>query len=91
MYLYSLYDCKADGYTPPFLAKNDDMAHRTVVESYRRIGTCQLTEYPEDFTVFRIAEWNEDTGEITPCIKSSIGNVLQIVNAASKAPKPEEE
>lgn len=66
MKFYSLYDCKADGFTPPFIAKNDEMAKRTIIDTVHKIGDCQLTQYPEDFTLFALGEWNEDLGEIKP-------------------------
>ncbi len=90
MFLYSLYDSKADGFTPPFVAKNDDLACRTVIDTYRHVGECQLTQYPEDFTLFRIGSWDVDTGTIEGFeAKRSCGTVLQIVTAKIKEKEAE--
>lgn len=85
---YSLYDCKADSWTPPFLAKNDELAKRQLVASFNALGECPLTDYPADFSLFCIGSWNEADGTIKPLdVFISLGTVLQIVNVARSAPK----
>lgn len=88
MNYYSLYDCKADAYTPPFLAKNDEMAKRQLVASFDGLGASPLTDYPADFTLLCIGSWDDATGVIKPLDAFiNLGTVLQIVNVAHSAPK----
>lgn len=85
MILYTIYDTKADTYTPPFLAKNDDLAKRVIVNTCRGVGDCTLVQYPSDFVLFGIAEWDESTGVVTPFdCNRSVATVLQILSTVGK-------
>lgn len=79
---YSVYDEKAGSFTPPFLAKNDEVAKRVLIQSMRALPDCPLIDYPADFTLFAIGSWDCDNGIVTPFeVKRNIGNVLQIMSS----------
>ena len=92
MQLYSLLDTKAERCAPPFLASTDNEAARLVAISVARSGTLPA-EYPEDFVLIRVGEWDETTGVVTPCVPITIQNVralLQALGRPSSALLPEE-
>jgi len=64
MRVYSIFDEKAEEFSPPFFQPNDRLAQRMVRESARGNGS-MLAAYPEDFKVYRLGEFNTATGEIT--------------------------
>ena len=58
--VYAIRDGKAEAYSPPFIARSDGEAMRIVMQTL--LGDSQLTQFPDDFTLFRIGEWFEDGG-----------------------------
>lgn len=63
MRIYSIYDEKAEEFSPPFFQPNDRMAQRMVVESSKGNGS-MLRAYPEDFKIYGLGAFNTSTGEI---------------------------
>lgn len=61
--LYSIRDIKLEKYGQPFVAPNDEIAKR-MLQSTIRAGQTTIAEYPEDFQLFKLGEYNEDTGEL---------------------------
>lgn len=59
--IYSVLDVKADEFGPVFLNANDRLAERTVLESCRG-GQSLLSQYPEDFILYRIGSFDTSTG-----------------------------
>lgn len=78
--IYAIYDSKATMYAPPFFVNNDEVAKRTLCHTFANVGRCPLTEYPGDFSLFCIGEFDEDTGDIAGLgCKENLGTVLEIV------------
>lgn len=63
MRVYSIYDEKAEEFSPPFFQANDRLAQRVVKESARGNGS-MLAAYPEDFKIYRLGEFDTSTGTI---------------------------
>jgi len=61
--IYSIYDEKAEDFSPPFFSANDRLAQRMVKDSARGNGS-MLGAYPEDFKIYRLGEFNSGTGQI---------------------------
>jgi len=61
--VYSIYDEKAEEFSPPFFQPNDRLAQRMVKESARGNGN-MLSAYPEDFKIYRIGEFDSASGQI---------------------------
>lgn len=60
-YVFSLYDNKAQFFSPPWFFPHPGQAIRTVID----IGGDRSTlpgKYPEDFILFRIGTFNDSTG-----------------------------
>lgn len=85
-HMFSVYDEKARAYLPPFILPEIGMATRT-------FGDCinsedhQFGKHPSDYTLFKIADFDDETGEPTPD-KSSIGNGVEFIE--TKPQKVEE-
>ena len=68
--MFSIYDEKAQAYLPPFILPETGMAIRT-------FGDCinsqehQFGKHPADYTLYQIAEFDDDTGIPTPDKKRS--------------------
>lgn len=77
MEVYSVYDMKAGTYTPPFLARTSAEACRIIANTVRSVET-MLAQYPADFQLVRVADWDEMTGTITPVPLEVIGVVATI-------------
>jgi hypothetical protein len=65
MKIYAVYDSKADLYQSVMVQKNKGSAIRGFAHAVNQEGT-YLNQNPEDFTLFELAEWDEDNGKITP-------------------------
>ena len=78
-HMFSVYDEKAKAYLPPFILPEIGMATRT-------FGDCinseehQFGKHPADYTLFKIADFDDETGEPTTN-KSSIGNGVEFIEA----------
>lgn len=80
MKLYSLYDSRAGMYLPPFVARNAELAKRLVAASLLNAKDIPPAEYPADFNVFEVAEFDEEKGfALLPGGQQNIGNVLAIL------------
>lgn len=61
--LYSVYDSVAEVWGKPFPMKNKGEAIRGFTQAVNDQST-QLYLHPEDYTLFEIGEWDDDTGTI---------------------------
>ncbi|AXH76385.1 MAG: nonstructural protein [Microviridae sp.] len=60
--IYTIYDKKTQSYDPPFAAATHGAAERIVDKIVNGEGN-QVAEYAEDFSLWHVGKWNEDTGE----------------------------
>lgn len=86
MKLYSMFDVKANRFAPPFLAVSDDYARRMLVLTYHNLGPdSPLHVYPNDFTLFGIADFDEDTAGITSFdALENLGTMQQILASCAR-------
>lgn len=59
MILVTVYDSKADSYTPPHPSQNDSTAVREFATLVNDGGKSMISQHPEDFSIFRVGEWFE--------------------------------
>ena len=71
--IYAIYDQKAKAYTPPFVHATDGLAVREFQDAIKS-GRTPMSEYPEDFRLFRLGHYDDETGQIV-----NEGNGPQIV------------
>lgn len=60
--VFSVYDAKVEAYCQPFFMGSKGQAHRSWVDVVND-PTTQFHKHPEDFTLFEIGEWDEDTAD----------------------------
>jgi hypothetical protein len=79
MNLYSIYDAKAEAFMMPFSATNDGFATRMLLDSASDPAT-SLYKHPEDFSLFRLASYEENTGVITPVVPvACVGTLITLI------------
>lgn len=61
--LYSVKDTKLGKYCQPFTAPNNEIAKR-MLHSTVRAGGNNIADYPEDFQLYKLGHYEEDTGEL---------------------------
>lgn len=64
MSIYSIKDVKI-GYGMPFMLVNDLVATRTFTELINDTST-EVSKHPLDMELWKVGEWDEATGTITP-------------------------
>lgn len=81
MNLYSIYDSKAEAFAIPFACPNDGVAKRMLIDTVKGGGT-SLSNHPEDFSLFKIASYEETTGVVTPDTPlSCLGTVIVLCSS----------
>jgi hypothetical protein len=63
--LFTVYDAAAARYLEPFHAPTIEYAIRQFRSSVEQEGH-MFAKYPEDYTLFHIGEYNQETGLLTP-------------------------
>ena len=62
--MFTVYDSKAQTYTPPFFDHAEGRALRTFADCCNDYGH-QFGKHPEDYTLFDCGIFDDDTGTIT--------------------------
>lgn len=78
MKFYSVLDVKVESYSAPFAAANDAQAFRSFEQAIQDPQTT-LSKYPEDFTLWRIGEFAEETGRLIPENPVQIARALDFI------------
>jgi len=76
MEIFTVYDSKAEAYLQPFFLKTKAMAIREITDAANN-PEHQFGKYPEDYVLFHIGSYNEDTGWITQDKITSLGVVIE--------------
>jgi hypothetical protein len=63
--VYSVRDIKADAYLPPMIMRTDGEALRSF-ESTCKTKDHQFAQFPSDFVMVRIGDWDQYAGRIYP-------------------------
>lgn len=75
-HMYSIHDLKAKIWNPPFIASNDEEAQRMVMTAM--LGESQLSMYPEDFRLYVLGTYNQDTGQIEGIIPDLVCELVEL-------------
>lgn len=74
--VYGIYDRAAEAFATPFFMHNDGLALRGFQDLVNSVeGDNQIAAHPEQFTLYCIAEFEDQTGKIEP-----LETVLNIAN-----------
>lgn len=64
--IVSLLDKKGRLYKNPFFVPNTDVAVRSLRGAVNATEQSDLTQYPEDFALYHLGTFDDETGLITP-------------------------
>lgn len=82
---YSIYDIKAQLYSPPFYAITDGAACRIVQDSLN--PNSALARHPNDFIVYKIGTFSDDNGSLSPLEpREHIRDVVSLMPELPKVP-----
>lgn len=78
--IYTIYDVCTSEYGVPFVAINDDDCKRLVAVNMIN------NPYHRDLKLFRVGDFNVDTGVITPCSPVFMANVTDLIKVVHDEP-----
>ena len=77
--LYAVLDKTSGVYDGPVPCHNDGVALRNFTNA-AIAGEGPISKNPECFSIWRVGEWNDATGEVTPEIKECLGYAIDLIN-----------
>ena len=86
--IFTVRDSKAAAYLPPFFMFNEAMAIRAIQDAVND-EKHQFHLHPEDYHLFRIGVFDDDTGEITPEAPTVVVGAMDLVPADERTESPE--
>jgi hypothetical protein len=83
--VFSVYDSKVEAYLQPFFLRSRGEAVRAFTDACRDPKT-QFAQYPADFTLFEIADYDDVDGSLLPhSVKVSLGSSLELISKSNEA------
>jgi len=79
--VYSIFDSAAKAYTAPFFMHNDGLAIRAFQDNVNAEQENNISKHPDQFTLFKIGEFDDATGEIKTDVIKSLGTGLEYKNS----------
>jgi hypothetical protein len=79
--VYSIFDSAAKAYTSPFFMHNDGLAIRAFQDNVNAEQENNISKHPDQFTLFKIGEFDDATGEIKTDVVKSLGTGLEYKNS----------
>lgn len=84
--VFTVYDSKAKAYMQPFFQNSVGEALRAWDTSVNDSQT-MFNKYPADFTLFQIAEYDDEIGQYNNLeVKTNLGNGLEVIQASKNMP-----
>lgn len=83
----AVLDSKAGAFGTPFFVPNRAFGIRSFVSAVHD-KELVIGQHPEDFSLFVIGEFREDSGELVPCVPENLGvgsSFLREVSSASQS------
>lgn len=66
--IYAVFDIKAETYNTPVVILSDAVAIRQIRACMKDINS-MFNQFPEDFALVKVAEFDQVTGDVTPMSK----------------------
>ena len=76
--IFTVRDSKAAAYLPPFFMHNEAMAIRAISDAAND-KQHQFGQHPEDYHLFRIGVFDDDTAEIIPEAPTVVAGAIDLV------------
>lgn len=70
--MFSIRDNKAQVFMPPFHSHNQGTAIRSIQQNMQDPNS-SLAAYPADFSLYEIATFDDDTGDVVPTELNNLG------------------
>lgn len=83
--IFTVYDVQAETFGQPFFMQSEGIALRSFHEAALNPES-EISKYPDDYVLYAIGEYNDDTGHITPQEPKR----LQSAAAAIKSFRPQQ-
>lgn len=74
---YAIYDKATNAYMRPFVLQSDGQALRMFTDEAVKADS-DISKHPEDYSIFRIGSWDDNTGEILACEPKCIGRAHEL-------------
>lgn len=76
--IFAIYDQKLEAYNRPFFLISDGVAIRAFQDEINNKES-ELSKHPDDYELYKIGEYNEETGEINPNLPQLIASGRALV------------
>ncbi len=83
--LFTVYDEKAQVFTTPFFVATVGIATRAFSDAINSPDH-QFGKHPQDYTLFKLGTFDDNTAELKSETKQSIGNGVEFVNPEPLTP-----
>ncbi|AJK28300.1 putative nonstructural protein [Eel River basin pequenovirus] len=77
-YIFTVFDSAAKAFLEPFFAPTTESALRSFRQVVNKEGH-QFNQFPEDYTIFLIGTFDQQTGIITPENPTSLGVAITFI------------
>lgn len=84
MKVYTIYDKKSQVYTPPMVFHNDGHATRELQMQLRGNAKAVMSQYPADYDLLCICEWDDTSGQIGTCARRIVLSLDALVQVSSE-------
>lgn len=75
--VFSVLDSKIGAFGVPFVAVSGPAAQRLLSVTVRD-GESLLSRFPEDYALYEIGNFDDQTGELCPCVPVSVCSCVQL-------------
>lgn len=75
--IYTIRDKKTDVYNTPFFQRSVEEAMRTIADAANDERT-HLAKFPDDFEIYRLGSFNDNSGKIDPVIPTFVCSVSSL-------------
>lgn len=83
MMVFTIRDSKVEAYLPPFLAANVPTAQRLLQDAVRG-GDSMLQMHPEDYQLFHVGMFDEQTGELSSVKHTAHGKIVDFIEVKNE-------
>lgn len=78
--LFAIYDSAAKAFLPPFVAASESVVLRQLVKVMEEQPNHDFVRYSDQYVLYQLAHWDNESGELHDLGQISIGSLLVIKN-----------
>nr|QXN72800.1 MAG: nonstructural protein [Microvirus sp.] len=75
--IYALRDIRTDAYMRPIFLQNQSVLERSLYDALSDENSL-LSSHPEDYQVYKLGSFDEQTGKISPIAPEHLFNVINL-------------